>query len=351
MSKALHRGLGLSLAVATALAVFGSQARAQVNSSMYVPDSEWGDPDDRDWGAVSGVWPTDDGGLWIIDRCGANTCLDSDVNPIVKLDAEGNIVQEFGAGMFSWPHGLSLDSEGNIWIADAEGFQSRDDDLGHAVYKFSPDGELLMTLGEPGVAGDDESHFNMPNQALVGEDGAIFVADGHGAGGNNRIMKFDADGNFLMEWGETGAENGEFRDPHTLAIDSRGRLFVGDRSNSRIQIFTQDGEFIEEWTQFGRPSGLYITDDDLLLSADSESNVGRGQRGWQRGVYIGSAQDGWVRAFIPDDTETNPDESGTSFAEWAAMDESGHVYTGEIGPQDMRRWIPLFPVFGKHGME
>lgn len=350
MANAFQRGTAACLAAATLL-LFGAELHAQL--TPYRPDPDWGRaPGDREWGAVSGVWPAEDGGLWMIERCGQNICVGSDVDPVVKLDADGDIETQFGGGLMSWPHGLSVDDEGNVWVTDAEGFQGdEDDDLGHAVFKFSPDGELLMTLGEPGVPGDDEYHFNQPNQAIVGEDGAIFVADGHGAGGNNRVVKYDADGNYLMEWGETGGENGEFRDPHTLAIDSEGRLFVGDRSNSRIQIFTQDGEFLEEWTQFGRPSGLYITDDDILLSADSESNVGRNQRGWARGIYIGSAQDGWVRAFIPDDTEPNPDESGTSFAEWAALDDRGYVYSGEIGPQNMRRWIPLYPLFDRYESE
>lgn len=350
MYDPVRRGITLTLALVAAAAFFGADLLAQQGHlEPYRPDPEWGHQE-REWGAVSGVWPAEDGGLWLLDRCGANTCLDSDANPVVKLDADGNIEQEWGAGMFSWPHGLHIDPEGYVWVVDAEGFVSRDDDLGHVVQKFTQDGELLLTLGEPGVAGDDENHFRMPNDVAVSENGDIFVGDGHGADGNNRIVKFDSDGNFLMEWGQTGAENGEFRDPHTLVFDSQGRLFVGDRSNSRIQIFTQDGEFIEEWTQFGRPSGLFITDDDILLSADSESNVGRGQRGWARGIRIGSARDGWVRAIILDDTTINPDESGTSFAEWAAMDDEGNVYSGEIGPQNMRKWVPLYPLFGKSGM-
>jgi len=343
MSKAGRWGSVLAgTAVATVL-LFAPGADAQV-LLPYVPDSDWGRlPGDREWGAVSGVMPAPDGGLWALDRCGQNHCADRpDWNPVVKLDADGNLEKEFGAGMMSWPHGFYLDHEGNVWVADAEGFQEIDDGKGHAVYKFSGDGELLMTLGEPGVAGSDRSHFAHPNDVAVDRNGNIYVADGHRPNGNNRIVKFDRNGDYLTEWGELGNDPGQFNEPHAVAIDSRGRVFVGDRYNNRVQIFTPDGEFVEAWSQFGRPSGVYITDDDILLVADSESNIERDQRGWARGVRIGSAVDGWVRAFIPDDTEPNPGESGTSFAEWAAMDADGNVYTGEIGPQNMRKWVPLY---------
>ena len=116
-----------------------------------------------------------------------------------------------------------------------------------------------MVLGEKGVAGDGPNHFNKPSDILIAPDGSIFVADGHDAGGNNRIVKFAPDGTFLMEWGRAGTANGEFRDPHALAMDSQGRLFVGDRGNSRVQVFDQEGNHLETWHQFGRPSGCSST--------------------------------------------------------------------------------------------
>lgn len=345
MVASLYKGTTLTLAAVVVLGALAAEAAAQQQVLMpYRPDDDWGRlPGDREWGAVTGVMPAPDGGLWVLERCGQNSCLDRPgVDPVLKLDAEGNLVKSFGAGLFSWPHGFFLDHEGHVWVADAEGFQETEDGKGHAVYKFSPGGELLMTLGEPGVPGSDTAHFTRPSDVVVAPTGVIYVVDGHGADGNNRVVAFDADGTFLREWGGTGVAYGEFRDPHALAIDSRGRVFVGDRGNSRIQIFTPEGEFLEAWTQFGRPSGLYITDDDVILVADSESNVRRNQRGWARGIRIGSARDGWVRAFIPDDTETDPDASSTSGAEWAAMDAEGNVYGGEIGPRNLQRWVPLY---------
>ncbi len=120
-------------------------------------------------------------------------------------------------------------------------------------------------------------------------------------------------------------------------MDSQGRLFVGDRGNSRIQIFDQDGNHLETWTQFGRPSGLFIDANDVLYAADSESN-GRRNRGWKRGIYIGSAVDGWVTAFIPD-PEPDPDNAGTSAAEGVAVDAAGNIYGAEVGPRMLRKYV------------
>jgi sugar lactone lactonase YvrE len=140
----------------------------------------------------------------------------------------------------------------------------------------------------------------------------------------------------VKEWGGTGAEAGEFRDPHALAMDSQGRLFVADRGNSRIQIFDQDGKHLATWTQFGRPSGIFIDKDDVLYATDSESNTRRNP-GWKRGIYIGSAKTGWVTSFIAD-PEPNPDASGTSGAEGIALDAEGSIYGAEVGPQTLRKY-------------
>ena len=141
---------------------------------------------------------------------------------------------------------------------------------GHQVFKFSPTGEILMTIGRPRVAGNGPDTFDRPTDVAVNADGDIFVTDGHGP--NNRVVKFDRNGRFLLTWGTPGDGPGEFNQPHTITLDSRGRVFVGDRSNSRIQIFEPDGTFVAEWTQFGRPSGMFIDEDDVLYVTDSTSN-------------------------------------------------------------------------------
>ena len=293
-------------------------------------------PDGRTWGATSAVYPSPDGNIWVGERCGANLCVESDVDPILLYDPAGNVVTKFGAGLIAWPHGMFVDRDGNVWVADAVGYEPVPDGWGHVVYKFSPTGELLMTLGTKGVAGDGPDTFTKPSDVLVAPNGDIFVADGHDAGGNNRIVKLSSDGTFIKAWGSVGSEHGEFRDPHALAMDSQGRLFVGDRGNSRIQIFDQEGEHLATWTQFGRPSGLFIDANDVLYAADSESNTRRNP-GWKRGIYIGSAKTGWVTAFIPD-PEPDPDNSGTSGAEGVAVDAQGTVYGAEVGPRMLRKY-------------
>jgi len=295
-------------------------------------------PDGRNWGATSAVYPANDGKhIWIAERCGSNLCVGSDVDPVLLFDQAGNVVKSFGAGMITWPHGIYVDADDNVWIADAVGYAPVPEGIGHTIMKFSPDGELLMRLGKEGVAGDGTDVFNKPSDILVAPNGDIFVADGHDAGGNNRIIKFDKDGNYLMQWGSMGSENGEFRDPHALAMDSQGRLFVGDRGNSRLQIFTQDGEHIATWTQFGRPSGLFIDKNDILYSTDSESNARR-NAGWKRGIRIGSAKDGFVTAFIPD-PEPDQDNSATSAAEGVAVDAAGNIYGAEVGPRAIKKYV------------
>lgn len=314
----------------------------QEESSYRVVDEAFGQlPDGREYGSVSAVYPGPDGTtMWVAERCGENTCVGhEELETIFEFDLDGNLLRSFGAGLMAWPHGMFVDHDGNVWVADALGFGGEVEGMGHAIFKFSPEGEVLMTLGQPGVAGDGPDTFTQPSDVLVAPNGDIFVVDGHGVDGSNRVVKFSPDGQFLMEWGGTGAEAGEFRDPHALAMDSQGRLFVGDRGNSRIQIFTQDGEHLATWTQFGRPSGLYIDENDILYATDSESNMPRNP-GWRRGIYIGSAVDGWVTDFILD-PEPDPDNSATSGAEGVAADAQGNVYGAEVGPETVRKYEPM----------
>jgi DNA-binding beta-propeller fold protein YncE len=228
---------------------------------------------------------------------------------------------------------MFVDAEGNVWVTDARGDGTR----GHQVWKFSPEGEVLMTLGTAGVAGEGDYVFHAPNDVLVAPDGSIFVADGHGPGNNNRIVKYDANGKYLLEWGGTGRDFGQFREPHALAMDSAGRLFVADRHNNRIQIFDQEGKHLDTWTQFSRNSGLFIK-DDILYAVDSESNRTWGNNpGYRRGMRIGSVIDGYVDFFIPD-IEPNPDQASTTFAEGVAVDAEGNVYGAEVGPKGVVKY-------------
>jgi len=334
-------------AVAVAVAIVASWVPGMVLSQVSIgnpyvlADSAWGNlPEGRVWGAISAIHPGVDGqSIWVADRCGSNGCVGREtVDMIFELDLEGRVLRQFGAGLIAMPHGLHVDFEGNVWVADAAYLGAREvPGVGHVVRKFSPEGELLLTLGEWGVRGTDPNHFDQPSAVLVAPNGDVLVADGHEDDGNDRVVKFDRNGRFLLEIGTTGEATGQFREPHALAMDSQGRLFVGDRGNQRIQIFDQGGTHLATWTQFGSPSGLYIDGNDVLYAADSDSNATT-HPGWRRGMYIGSARDGWLTAFIPD-PEPNPDDLVTSAAEGVAVDALGNVYGGEVGPRTVRKYV------------
>ncbi len=340
------RQIGFDLAVTAALlATLAGPVLAQNHAPnpYRTVDGVWGQLEQgRTWGSTSAVYMAPDGmNVWVGERCGANqgACMQQqDWDPIMLFSPNGELIRSFGAGMIVWPHGLHVDSEGNVWVADAAGAG----DKGHQVHKFSPMGELLMSLGTAGVAGDGEDTFNQPSDMLVAPDGSIFVVDGHGAGNNNRVVKFDSSGDYIMQWGETGKENGEFRDPHALAMDSQGRLFVADRGNSRTQVFDQNGNHLMTWTQFGRPSGLYIDGNDVMYSADSESsNAGSmSNMGFSRGIRIGSVHDGLITAFIPD-PQWRLGVRGTTAAEGVTADALGNVYGAEVGPRMLRKHVRI----------
>jgi DNA-binding beta-propeller fold protein YncE len=301
-------------------------AGAQDNPYRVV-DAAWGAlPEGRSYGAISALHPGLAGTMWVADRCGRNSCLESDVDPILHFDASGKLINSFGAGLLVWPHGMDVDADGNVWVADAQVREDR----GNQVLKFSPDGELLLSLGLEGrVDGDRPDSFTGPTDVLVTPTGDIFVLDGHGPLGNNRVVKFSSAGELITSWGKTGSGVGEFRDPHAIDMDSQGRIFVGDRGNARIQIFDQDGHYIATWTQFGKPSDIFIDTNDVMYVADSESHADAGNPGYRRGIRIGSVRDGWVTAFIPD-PEPHPEDYITSGAEGVTADAMGNVYGGEV---------------------
>ena len=294
-------------------------------------------PEGRTMGSSSAIDIDRAGNIWVADRCGANTCVGSTLAPIMKFDSSGKLLASFGGGMLVFPHGITIDRDGNIWVSDGQGRNGK----GHQVFKFSPDGKVLMTLGKAGETGDGPDTFNQPSAVGIGRNGDIFVADGYGGDTNARIVKFTKDGKFIKTWGKKGTGPGEFDAPHALAFDSKGRLFVADRGNNRIQIFDQDGAFLEQWTQFSRPSGLYIDKNDVMYVSDSESRekAGYGNHpGWKRGIRVGSAKDGSVAAFIPD-PDPNPDASATSGAEGVVADASGAIYGAEVKEKDVKKYV------------
>jgi len=327
-------------------------------------------PAGRTWGSTSAVEIDKDGkSIWVAERCGTNSCLDRatgkmSADPtILKFDSSGKLVKSFGAGLLVFPHGIYVDRDGNVWVTDGQDNAPQPArgatpppaagappagggrmgplpgaTIGHQVYKFSPDGKVLLTLGKPGGAAEPD-YFYQPNDVVVATNGDIFVGEGHG-GANSRILKFSKDGKFIKSIGKKGSGPGEFDQPHALAFDSKGRLIVGDRGNNRIQILDQDGKFISETAEFGRPSGIWVDKNDVLYAADSESgSVNPNRPEWRRGIRIGKLSDGKVTAFIPDPEARNaPDFRGTSAAEGVAVDAQGNIYGAEVGPKAVKKY-------------
>jgi DNA-binding beta-propeller fold protein YncE len=326
MSRSHWRGLKLlGIAVALISAMYAAVDVSATNNlpNSYRPVENWAQlPVGVHWGQVIGVQPDAHGNLWVFHRSEP---------PILEFDASGKFVKSFGAGMFVQPHGLAIDHEGNIWTTDQQG----KDGKGQQAIKFSPEGKVLMTLGKAGVAGTGPDTFNGPCDVVVAPNGDIFVADGHGGDTNARVVKFSKDGKYLKEWGRKGSGPGEFDTLHSIAMDSKGRIFVADRGNSRIQIFDQDGQFLDQWKQFGRPSGIYISRNDTLYSVDSQSDE-KTNLGVKRGIRIGSAKDGSVRAFIPD-TSTNPQ---IALAEGVSADAKGDiVYAAGVSSMALHKFV------------
>ncbi|MEX2260894.1 MAG: peptidyl-alpha-hydroxyglycine alpha-amidating lyase family protein [Bryobacteraceae bacterium] len=195
-------------------------------------------------GDVSAVAASPDGSLYVLQRGNP---------PVLKFDAKGKFVQGFGDGLFQVAHGLRVDRQGNVWTTD---------NANHAVRKFSPEGKLLLTLGQAGVAGNDPAHFRSPDDVVFNAAGDIYVADA----GNARIVRLRANGTFIQAWGSKGKGPSQFALAHSLAIDERGYIYVGDRGNNRIQVFEPGGKMSAVFGEFGNPFGLLIADDQLFIS-------------------------------------------------------------------------------------
>jgi len=286
-------------------------------------------------GAAIGIVPDGKGGVWLQHRS---------VPAIVHIDASGTIVKRFDV-TFSSSHGMCRDRDGNFWALDSGPFGDSPDAgvKGNQVFKFSPDGKLLLTLGKAGVSKAGQDTFLQPVACTATPDGNILIADGHwprpskAPQDGDRLVWFTRDGKFIKEFGKHGRKPGEFMGPHGLAFDSQGRLFVADRSNNRVQIFDKDMNIVDEWKHFGRPSNVVILKDDTLLVSDSESNQRIGgaedapegggnairNPGWKNGIRIGSAKDGSLKYFIEG---TRPEGLGA--------DEAGNVFGGLTGGCD-----------------
>ena len=285
-----QRRIGLALCCVVAVALLAPvMQQAQTVKHTEVegwPDpavSAAGPPAAWNFGQVAGVATSANGYILVLHR-GAN--------PIMLFDATGRFVRAWGDGLFSngkvsgippgdrqpgqsgytavygaagchacGAHAIRVDPDGNIWVVDAPG---------HVIYKMDATGRVLMELGSKGISGVSRTTFNLPTDVAFGPTGEIYVSDGYG---NARVMKFDADGQYVLQWGSRGTGPGEFGLPHNLAVDATGRVYVTDRDNQRVQVFSADGEFLSEWRDIGGNSALFMTSDQQLWTGGTLRNL------------------------------------------------------------------------------
>ena len=314
----------------------------------------WGQlPAGRKWGTSAGIdIDPKDGNIWAYERCGAGTagggpvdCDNTPLDPVFKFDRHtGAVLANIGKGVMVTPHGIHVDKDGNVWIADFA--NNAAGTKGQQVHKFSAKGEKLMSLGITGKPGNADGQFNQPTDVVVGPDGRIYVSDGHDAqnmvtaaaiaeglkrGATSRVSKFTKEGKFIKSWGSIGVKHGEFRTPHALMFDARGRLWVADRGNHRIEIFDQDGRYLESRYAFSRPSGFFIKGSTLYV-IDSESGP-LNHPNWRNGVRIGPLDEDRVTGFIPPFDREDRVYQGTA-GEGVAVDADGNVFAAE-GPNSI----------------
>ena len=307
-------------ALVTVIALATSHVYAQGNRYELVEN--WAQlPDGMVWGQVIAVDTDQAGNLIALHRCSSDTCVGQSEPPLLKFNPSGELLMSWGEGLLVWPHGLVIDADDNTWFTDGR----HEGGKGEVIFKYSPDGEVLMTIGPPGISWDGPYTFDGVCDVVVAANGNIFVADGHV---NNRVVKYSAAGRFLMAWGQAGNGPGEFDMPHSIDIDSQGRVFVADRGNNRVQIFDQEGRYLDEWSQFGRPSGVFISANDRLFVADSQSVDGVNPD-FEMGIYYGSAVDGSVEGYI-----------GDILTESVTEDANGVLFSGLVANRGLIRYEP-----------
>ena len=318
-------GLTLMIGIATGalMMVAGDRSYSQSIDPNAAPNpyrmlDSWAQlPTDRKFGGVIKVQVdhSDGKSMWVFDRCGSTECTNSTLAPLMKFDASGKFEHAIGGGLFAVSHALYIDRDGNVWAGDQVAKNGKGADL----IKFSPDGKVLMTIGKPGMPGNAPGYLSSVSAVVVAPNGDIYVADGHGTGTNDRIVKFTKDGTFVAAWGKHGKAEGQIDTPHGIALDSAGQVYVADRVNNRIQIFSPDGKLVAEWKQFGRPSDVVIDKNDVMYVNDAQS-TDKTNPGFRTGIRVGSVKDGKVTAFIP---QTDP---AIGAPEGLGVDDNGNIY-------------------------
>ncbi len=293
----------------------------------YQLDPGWPQkPAEAAWGAMAGMAIDGDGNIWTFNRGSI---------PVQVYTQEGKLVRMWGQNEFKNPHHVKVDREGNVWLTDTQL---------HTVRRFTPEGKLLLTLGTPGQAGADESHLDQPTDMAITPSGDIFVADGYG---NNRIVHFNAQGRFVRTWGKLGTGPGEFSLPHSICLDSKGRLYVADRNNVRLQVFDQSGKFLTQWRNLITPWGIWITPKDEIYVCGS-SPMHFTERTFlglppKDQLVMKFDTDGKVRELwtFPKGEDGKEKPGELNWVHAIAVDPSGALYLGDINGKRAQRFTRI----------
>ena len=297
------------LTVTAVVVAFGATAMihttgVRAEESHYHLVENWAQfpPGVTKWEAATGVDVDRYDNVYVLHR--------NESMPIMAFDRHGKFLRAWGQAMFKTTHFLRVDPAGYVWVTDRGDMEA---------FKFNSNGKLLMTLGKRGVIGDNTSEdtFNGMADLAVAKNGDIFIADGEGP--NTRVVKFSKDGKFIKWWGGKGTDPGQFNVPHSIALDSKGHVYVADRSNNRIQIFDESGNFLNQWTNFGTPWGLFIKKDLIYVVDGTENNC----------LLIASTKDGKVLEKI----------EGLANPTAVAVDSNGAIYIGEVNGNNVKKFV------------
>lgn len=287
----------------------------------YEVDRAWPQrPAQYDNAAVPGIAVDAKDQIWVFTR----------TQPFVQVyAADGKLIRAWGQDPLTNAHHIKIDQDGNVWLAD----------IGlHVVRKFSPGGEILQTIGTAGQKGTDKTHLNAPTDMAITPTGEVFVADGYG---NNRVVHFDAKGQYVKEWGQLGVGPHDFSLPHAIGIDSKGVLYIADRNNQRVQVYSQAGKLLDSWQNVIVPWGICITANDEIWVAGCSPMPWRNDPKYPGAPLSCPPKDQLVMKFNPqgkvlqlttfpkgEDEKEQPGD--VNWLHTAAVDSAGNLYLGDI---------------------
>jgi hypothetical protein len=327
MRSTLAAAFAMSVLFLVSFMYLGAEDQQTPLSLHYAIVPAWPErPPEAKWGETPGIAVDAKDHVWVFTRAEP---------PVQVYDAEGKFIRAWGDDIIQYAHYIRLDREGNVWVTD----------LGkHVVLQFTPEGKLLKTLGTPGEAGCDETHLNLPTDMVVMPAGDVFVTDGYG---NNRVVHFDKNGKFVKAWGkrERGTDPGEFDLPHSIVADSKGTLYVADRSNARVQVFDQSGKFLAQWKGVMVPWGLWITEKDEIWACGS-SPMPRPLRGMpfvppgdQIFVKFDTSGKVLVKWTVPKGRDGKEQPGELNWLHGVALDSRGNLYACDIQGKRAQKFV------------